>query len=274
MRRTQSPRFGAVICLFCLFAASSAGAAGDAEFDGLIEPKMVVKVGSPVPGVLDTIRVERGDMVKAGQILATLQSGVETATMELAKARAELEATIRVKEEELAFARRNRERVKDLYEKKALPFHEWDDIETKRLLAELQLAEALEGKRLSELEYQRNVEVVKRLTVRSPLTGVVVERLMSPGEYVEDRPILEVAQIDPLHVEVILPVGMLGSVRVGMGARVKPEAPLGGSYRAKVTIVDKVVDAASGTFGVRLLLPNPDHKLPPGLKCKVVFNER
>jgi multidrug efflux pump subunit AcrA (membrane-fusion protein) len=41
---------------------------------------------------------------------------------------------------------------------------------------------------------------------------------------------------------------------------------VGGVYKAKATIVDKVVDAASGTFGVRLELPNPDYKLPPGLK--------
>jgi membrane fusion protein (multidrug efflux system) len=39
-----------------------------------------------------------------------------------------------------------------------------------------------------------------------------------------------------------------------------------------VTVVDKVVDAASGTFGVRLELPNPDLKLPAGLKCTVRFN--
>jgi hypothetical protein len=38
-----------------------------------------------------------------------------------------------------------------------------------------------------------------------------------------------------------------------------------------VTVVDRVVDAASGTFGVRLELPNPDYKLPGGLKCDIRF---
>ena len=45
-----------------------------------------------------------------------------------------------------------------------------------------------------------------------------------------------------------------------------------GEYEAKVTIVDKVVDAASGTFGVRLEMPNPEHRITPGLKCKVIFH--
>jgi len=59
---------------------------------------------------------------------------------------------------------------------------------------------------------------------------------------------------------------------LGMEAKVNIEAPLNETYRAKVTIVDRVVDAASGTFGVRLEIPNSKHKLPPGLKCKVIFN--
>jgi RND family efflux transporter MFP subunit len=241
------------------------------EYDGLIEPAVTAKVGSNAIGILETSPVDRGDMVKEGQVVATLQAGVEKATMELAKARAELDATIKGKRAEMEFAERSQQRKKELYEKKTLSSQEWDEAETKRILAELALNEALEAKRIAELEYKRSVEVVKRMSIRSPIKGVVVERLLSLGEYVETQPIMTLAQIDPLHVEVIMPVSTLGSVQVGMFAEVKPEAPVGGVYKAKVTIVDKVVDAASGTFGVRLELPNPDYKLPPGLKCKVHF---
>lgn len=241
------------------------------EFDGLIEPALSVKVGSNTIGILETVPVDRGDMVKDGQVVATLQAGVEKATMDLAKARAELDATIKGKRAELEFAERSKQRKKELYEKKTLSFQEWDEAETKRILAELALNEALEAKRLAELEYKRSVEVVKRMSIRSPINGVVVERLLCQGEYVENQPIMRLAQINPLYVEVIMPVSTLGSVKVGMFADVKPEAPVSGVYKAKVTIVDKVVDAASGTFGVRLELPNPDYKLPPGLKCKVLF---
>jgi RND family efflux transporter MFP subunit len=241
------------------------------EFDGLIEPTLTTNVGSNTPGILESVNVDRGDVVKEGQVVATLQAGVEKSTMELAKARAELDATIKAKRAEMEFADRSKQRKKELYEKKTLSFQEWDEAETRRMLAELALNEALEAKRLAELEYKRSVEVVKRMSIRSPVNGVVVERYLHPGEYIEDKPVLKLAQIDPLHVEVIMPVSVLGSVKAGMIAEVKPEAPVGGVYKAKVTIVDKVVDAASGTFGVRLELPNRDYKLPPGLKCKVRF---
>jgi membrane fusion protein (multidrug efflux system) len=59
-----------------------------------------------------------------------------------------------------------------------------------------------------------------------------------------------------------------------MRAKVIPEAPVGGEYIAEVKIVDRVIDAASGTFGVRLELPNPNHRLQAGLKCKVIFPDK
>jgi RND family efflux transporter MFP subunit len=259
-----------VACIFFWLGAVDAKAQS-IEFDGLIEPKLTANMGSSTPGILESVTVDRGDMVKEGQVVATLQAGVEKSTMELAKARAELDATIKAKKGEMEFAERSKQRKKELYEKKTLSFQEWDEAETRRMLAELALNEALEAKRLAELEYKRSVEVVKRMSIRSPVTGVVVERYLHPGEYIEDKPVMKLAQVDPLHVEVIMPVSMLGSVKLGMRAQVKPEAPVGGVYGARVTIVDKVVDAASGTFGVRLELPNPDYKLPPGLKCKVLF---
>jgi multidrug efflux pump subunit AcrA (membrane-fusion protein) len=56
-----------------------------------------------------------------------------------------------------------------------------------------------------------------------------------------------------------------------MRGEVMPEAPVGGKHEAKVIVVDPVIDAASGTYGVRLELPNPDWALPAGLKCRVRF---
>ncbi len=148
---------------------------------------------------------------------------------------------------------------------------EKEEAETNKLIAQAELEEAIERKRLAGLELEQAREVLKRRTIRSPITGVVVERFLCPGEFVEDQPILKVAQIDPLNLEVIIPVNLLGSIKVGMRGTVKPEGPLGGTYAAEVKIVDRVVDAASGTFGVRLELPNPDYSLPAGLKCKVIF---
>lgn len=240
-------------------------------FDGIIEPYKVVEVGTEVPGVIESLKVERGDMVKSGQVMAILRSGVEKVNFELSKARSEMNSNIKAKQASLEFAIRSRDRFKDLYDVQALPLQKWDEVETQRVVAENELAEAIEQKQIYELEYRQAAEVLKRKTIQSPIDGVVMERYHYKGEYVEDKPILKVAQIDPLNVEVLMTVLEIGSVKVGMKAMVKPEAPVNGEYEATVTIVDKVVDAATGTFGVRMEIPNPNNLILPGLKCKVVF---
>ena len=82
------------------------------EFDGLIEPKLTTNVGSNTPGILESVSVDRGDMIKEGQVVALLQAGVEKSSMELAKARAELDATIKSKKAEMEFAERSKHRKK------------------------------------------------------------------------------------------------------------------------------------------------------------------
>jgi multidrug efflux pump subunit AcrA (membrane-fusion protein) len=86
---------------------------------------------------------------------------------------------------------------------------------------------------------------------------------------VENQPMLEIAQIDPLNIEVILPVDLFGKVKLGMNATIVPVVFSEAELVAKVTIIDRVVDAASGTFGVRLEMANPGYRLPSGLKCTV-----
>jgi RND family efflux transporter MFP subunit len=241
-------------------------------FDGLIEPHIVVEVGSEVPGIIHRTELERGDMVQAGQVAAALRSGVEQANLELAKTRAHMESQIKVKQAALAFAQRNSERVKELFDVKAMPFQKWDEVETQRIMAENELAQAREQKQLYELEYRQAAEILKRKTILSPVSGVVIERYLSAGEYVEDKPIYKIAQIDPLNVEVVIPVSHLGFINVGMTGIVKPEDPFTETFEATVVVVDKVVDAASGTFGVRLEMPNPEYAITPGLKCRVFFH--
>ena len=128
--------------------------------------------------------------------------------------------------------------------------------------------------RLNEFQVKNTEERLAMRTVVSPLNGVVTKRFVSPGEYIGVDPLLTIARIDTLHVEVIVPVERFGSIAPGMTAEVRPESPVGGAYTARVTIVDKVIDAASGTFGVRLELPNPSLRLPAGLKCRVRFSRK
>ena len=95
-----------------------------------------------------------------------------------------------------------------------------------------------------------------------------------PGDLASSNqkdPIMKLMAVDPLNVELVLPVAQYGRIKLGQHAQVAPEEPVGGSYKATVEVVDPTVDAASGTFGVRLKLPNPGTRIPAGVKCRVRF---
>ena len=237
----------------------------------LIYPEATVAVSGPVEGVLDKVHVDRGDLVKTGQIMATMESSVERASVLLAQAKAEKESALKSGQTRVEFGDRRYVRTLEMFKKELVAIKDMDEAETAKYLAEYELLDATEEKRLSKADLERAKAILELKTIRSPINGVVVERLLTSGEFTKQAPILRLAQIDPLRVEVIVPVAMYGRIKVGQTAEVYPEAPVGGTWGAKVTVVDRVIDAASGTFGVRLALPNGDLKLPAGLKCRVKF---
>jgi RND family efflux transporter MFP subunit len=240
-------------------------------FDCIIEPHQVVAIGSSVVGRIETVRVERSDFAEAGQVLVELESGPEEAAVELARTRSRLTGHIEAREANLDLSDRRRDRAKQLFESNALSLDTRDEAETQRTLAQLELKQAREDQRLASLELDQAMAILKRRTIRSPIDGVITERLMSPGEVVDEETILKIAQIDPLRVEVILPSAYFGSIQPGTKAAVVPEIPGDRVHIASVELIDRIIDAASGTFVVRLKLPNPDFAIPSGLNCQVRF---
>lgn len=212
--------------------------------DCLLEPHMIIDLASPVSGVISRIKVDKGDRVKKGNTVVYLRSEVEKALVNLKMA-------------ELEFSKITITRNDELYRQNLISPQERDEIALKSELAGLQLATTK-----ARLQQKR---------INSPISGVVLERLMDPGEYVSDHPILKIASLNPLYVEAVFPRELFGSIKSGMKAEVGLEEPIGGVHNAKVSVVDQVIDAASGTFGVRLLLPNKKNRIPAGLKCKIRF---
>ncbi len=232
-------------------ASAQSGNAGKKlgdDMECLLEPHLVTSVGSPaIDGTLSEVLVDRGSLVSKGDVVARLNSTVETATVNLKAAQE-------------AFGKRKVERSEELFAKQLISVNEKDELETQT--------------RIAGLELKQQQEVLAQRTIRSPINGVVVERFLAPGERVGNEKIVKIAQIDPLNVEVIAPVEMFGLVRPGMVGEVSLSPQMPGVYRARVALVDRVIDAASGTFGVRLELPNPGNRIPAGIKCRVRFSAK
>ena len=237
----------------------------------VITPYDEISIGTPVEGLIQTVPVDRGDWVTKGQVIVTLESSLEEATVALAKAKAEAEAVLKSSQVKIGFSSRKLERALDLFKTNSIAQHEVDEAQTEKALAEMSHREASENKRLAELELNRTTAALQLHTIRSPINGVVVDRLLSPGELARQTPVMKLAQINPLRVEVFAPISLLGKLKIGMRADVRPEGKGQPVYQAKIVVVNKVVDSASGTFGIRLEMPNPNNAISAGLACTVEF---
>lgn len=209
----------------------------------LVEPSEEVNVATQVDGVLDEILVDRGDVVSQGQLLAKLNSEVEAAAVEYQSAKTR-------------FAARRYARNEDLQKQQLVSTNDLDEMGTEL--------------RMSELDLKQKQEQLNLRRILSPISGIVVDVYKSRGDLVKQEKIIKLANLNPLHVETVLPEQYFGRIRAGQVYSVSLPL-LGASYKAKVGRVDRVIDAASSTFRVRLLLPNPRLSIPSGLRCDVGF---
>jgi len=254
-----------------LFGAGAAQAQPEL-FDCVMEPSLTLRLGSPITGVIAAIEVDRGDVVRRGQVLARLEASVEAATLALARARAESGAEVEARRARLDQTRSELARAASLHDRNVISTQRVEELRANAQIAASELALAELNRRMAALEVGRAEALLEQRVLRSPVDGVVTGRNLGPGEYIHfDNHIMSVAALDPLHVEAFLPVRLHGRVRPGSRAEVRPDAPVGGEHAAEVGVVDEVFDAASGTFGVRLTLANPDRAIPGGLRCRVSF---
>lgn len=243
------------------------------DYDCLLEPHLKLKLATPVAGVLKNVMVDRGDRITKDMKVAGLESALEEANAELAAARADNDASVSGRQARVAFLKRKFDRVVQLFLKGASSDSQRDEADTDHRFAAEELREAEFNLKIAKLEYARALVQLNQRSIYSPISGVVTERHLGPGEYAyEQAPIFTVAQIDPLNVEVYVPVALFPKVALGQTATVTIEPPMSGSHQARITVIDPVFDARSGTVGIRLELPNPDGRIPAGLRCRVKLN--
>jgi RND family efflux transporter MFP subunit len=237
--------------------------------DCMIQPHQIVQVGSPAAGVIDKILVDRGDLVKPGQVLVQLQAGVERAALAVARERAAQQGEMTVAAGSSELAQRELQRAKELHQQNFVSQTYLDKQRAEAAVAGGRTDQATERRKLAHREVDLAAAQLAQRSIAAPIGGVVVERFMSPGEFVDQKPILRLAAIDPLRVDVLVPATAFGQIEPGRQAAVLPELVDRKEHVAVVKTVDRVIDAATNTFRVRLELPNPGGALPAGLRCKV-----
>lgn len=239
--------------------------------DCIITPSQVTELSSPVMGVIERVYVQKSDKVSKGQIVAQLDSSVEQAAVELARARANITSEVKEGQVNSDFDAKRKQRMESLFRQKTISEDIHDEVNREAALANVRLQQAKDLKQVRALELKGMEARLKQKTIVAPFDGYVLERYKNTGEFVEEQPIVKIAQLDTLNVEAVLPIELFGKIEPGMSAKITIPAFPSTVKSAEVVLVDTVGNAASSTFGVRLTMLNPQNEIPAGLRCQAEF---
>lgn len=238
----------------------------------LIEANRIIKLSSQVQGVLAEVSVRRGDRVRKDQVVASLESDVEAAQVEALRLKADSDAVIAAKRAATATLKEAFDRQKTLNERGAASIQQMQKSELEYVLAAAELEQAVLDQKLVRIDLKRAEAALVRRILRAPVDGVVTQVVLDPGEFADPQQMaMEIAETAVLRVELYLPLNVYPLVKVGLPATIMPEAPIGGSYPARIVSKDGQIDSASGLFQVQFELSNPDGVVPGGIRCSARF---
>jgi RND family efflux transporter MFP subunit len=267
--------------------------ANDLTLSAEFRPYQEVDVMAKIAGYVKDIRVDIGDHVREGEVLAVLE--VPEIQDEMSKAKAGVataEANIVTAEAEVTHAQAaaniahiSFERIRDVAakDKGLVPRQDVDVAQSRDLEAAAQLASAQsmlkaaqEMKAGAESEYSRAQAMSQYATIRAPFTGVVTKRYANTGSMIQAgissqsqaMPLVRIAQNDPLRVILPVPVSAAADIKDGQSVDVNV-ASVGRTIEGKVTRYSDSVQMATRTMDTEVDVSNHDGKLVPGMYAEV-----
>ena len=217
--------------------------ADDVSAVGSLVSNESVVLRPEVSGRIETIRFRDGETVRRGAVLVELDSAVERAELQQARAN-------------LTLAESNFRRTQDLFGRKFVSQSSLDDARAKLEVARAGLA--LAQARLA------------RMQIRAPFDGVVGIRSVSPGDFVKDGDaLINLEDIATLKLDFRLPELYLDRVRPGQALELSSDVLPGEIHTATVEAIDPLVDAQGRAVRLRASLVNPEMRLRPGVFARV-----
>ena len=253
--------------------ATSAEGPGAVQANAITIPSQDIQVATQVRGVIRRVLAKEGDKVTAGQALIELDSELQKAALAVSEFRAKSMAKITAAEANLRVKRADYERATTLYKKGVASDADIEKAELESKEAEIVLTVAKEQQEEYRLQAVRDRAELDRMTVRSPVTGVLFRELAHVGEAtLEEKPLFRLVVLDVLHVVAYVSPEAAARLRVDQPAQLELAGAPGPRHACKIIMVDPVIEAGSTTCRVKLALPNSEHKTQAGARGTVYFH--
>ncbi len=217
------------------------------------------EVAANVAGRVATTYVERGQPVKAGTVLAIVDS--KAAGFQAAAAMAQSQAA----ETQVAAARQDCDRADTLFKQGAMAKSEFD---RQKSQCTAQLFQANAARANADLAGKLAGDTV----IRAPIDGIVGERYVNVGEYVQPASkVVSIFAIDPVRVSISVPERAVAQVSPGQTLDLQVTAYEGRAFPATVKFVSPALRAGTRDLIIEASAPNKDLSLKPGMFATVLL---
>ena len=242
-----------------------------AEFVGTLQARATADLYARVNGQIVEIRADTGDRVRAGQVLARIDTGELNERVQQAQAAQRMaEATLGERRAALGIARSTADRTRALYEQQLVSQQQHDQAQ-----AELQGAEAqVQVAQASVSQARANVGAARaeleKTLITAPFSGVVGKRHLDKGAFAAtNRPVFSLVDLSTIKTTVPLTEKDAGRVRVGQAATVRLESDPAARFQGIVARIASVFDPNTNTTEAEVEIANPDGRLKPGMFANV-----
>jgi RND family efflux transporter MFP subunit len=219
--------------------------------------------------------VDLGDSVKEGQLLAELDTPELDLEIEQARAAlAQSEAAIFQASATREYSQASLKRYQELAPQGLATQQELEQkaSQSKVDAANVRVAEAARNSQLANLHRLQQLKAFARVT--APFAGTITERSVQRGKLVAagaGQHLFKVATLDPVRAFVQVPQSLIAGVKLGLAAEVSVAEQRGKAWKGVVVRTASALDVASRTMSVEVQVPNPDHRLLPGMYAEVVL---
>ena len=214
------------------------------RYSGTIEAYQNIPLNFQTTGTVQEVLVDAGDIVQKGQLLARLDQTDALSMYEITLSQYQQ-------------AKDAYDRLKSVYEKGSLPEIKWVEMESKLEQAQ------------SSLNLAKNN--LAKCKLHAPVNGMVGKRNIEPGMSsisIAAAP-LELVDIRQVYVKISVPENEVARIVKGMKAIFTVSALNDKEFKGEVANISPVADRISRTYEAKILVPNPDLSLKPGMVCDV-----
>ncbi|WP_416896328.1 MAG: efflux RND transporter periplasmic adaptor subunit [Minwuia sp.] len=263
-----------VLALVAGLAAPVLAAGSDTRFgdelamnglDCSIFPARSVELASDLNGVVDSVEVVPGQRVEKGDLIAKLDTDLLVAEWKFYQARAEAKGAIALATEQLKTAEAKYQSAEKALKSNVISRVQYEEALGEYRAAQSRVTSEKEAQAIARAEAQRAKLTVAKGEIRAPVAGVVGEELIAPGESTFERPVAHIVQVNPMRVEVFIPLERSRTLL----SRDAYEIAAGPGFAERLTVafdyVSPLADQSSRTIKAYFKLETD--AVAPGMQC-------